>query len=86
MPPSLRNIFKEIKSDLGQERLRTDFTDLAEQNKVYYYCLTINAPHCIIAPLLPPPTNRPRPTTHLIDRFAIFICNTICVICTQDIH
>ena len=35
MPPSLRNIFKEIKSDLGQERLGTDFTDLAEQGILF---------------------------------------------------
>lgn len=32
MPPSLRNIFKEIKNDLGGElRTNTDLSDLAEQ-------------------------------------------------------
>ena len=31
MPPSLQNIFKELKSDLGIERVNTDLTDWAEQ-------------------------------------------------------
>lgn len=30
-PPSLRNIFKELKDDLGIERTNTDLTDWAEQ-------------------------------------------------------
>lgn len=29
--PSLRNIFKELKNDLGIERTKTDLTDWAEQ-------------------------------------------------------
>ena len=31
IPPSLRNIFKELKSDLGKERTNTDLTDWAQQ-------------------------------------------------------
>ena len=31
MPPSLLNIFKELKSDLGIERTNTDLTDWAKQ-------------------------------------------------------
>jgi uracil-DNA glycosylase len=31
MPPSLRNIFKEIEKDLGYSRTKTDLTDWAEQ-------------------------------------------------------
>ena len=31
IPPSLRNIFKELKSDLGIERTNTDLTDWAQQ-------------------------------------------------------
>lgn len=31
MPPSLLNIFKELKSDLGIERTKTDLTDWAKQ-------------------------------------------------------
>ena len=31
MPPSLLNIFKELKSDLGVERTNTDLTDWAKQ-------------------------------------------------------
>ena len=31
MPPSLRNIFKELKSDLGVDRTKTDLTDWADQ-------------------------------------------------------
>lgn len=30
-PPSLRNILKEIKSDIGIKRIQSDFTDLAKQ-------------------------------------------------------
>ena len=35
IPPSLRNIFKEIKSDLGHKRENTDFTDLAQQGILF---------------------------------------------------
>ena len=31
MPPSLRNIFKELKNDIGVERTQTDLTDWAKQ-------------------------------------------------------
>lgn len=31
MPPSLRNIFKELKDDVGVNRLETDLTDWAKQ-------------------------------------------------------
>ncbi len=31
MPPSLRNVFKELKEDLGIERSNTDLTDWAKQ-------------------------------------------------------
>jgi uracil-DNA glycosylase len=31
IPPSLRNIFKELKSDLGIDRTNTDLTDWAQQ-------------------------------------------------------
>ncbi len=31
MPPSLRNIFKELKSDLDIDRTKTDLTDWADQ-------------------------------------------------------
>ena len=30
-PPSLRNILKEIESDIGKKRVQSDFTDLAQQ-------------------------------------------------------
>ena len=30
-PPSLRNILKEIESDIGMKRVQSDFTDLAQQ-------------------------------------------------------
>ena len=35
IPPSLRNIFKEMENDLGQKRLNTDFTDLAQQGILF---------------------------------------------------
>lgn len=31
MPPSLRNIFKELKNDIGVDRTQTDLTDWAKQ-------------------------------------------------------
>lgn len=31
MPPSLRNIFEELKNDVGVERIQTDLTDWAKQ-------------------------------------------------------
>lgn len=31
MPPSLKNIFKELKNDIGVERTQTDLTDWAKQ-------------------------------------------------------
>uniref|UniRef100_A0A6C0JEZ2 Uracil-DNA glycosylase-like domain-containing protein n=1 Tax=viral metagenome TaxID=1070528 RepID=A0A6C0JEZ2_9ZZZZ len=34
-PPSLRNILKEMKSDIGEERKSSDFTSLAEQGVLF---------------------------------------------------
>ena len=35
IPPSLKNIFKELKSDLNIERSNTDFSDLAKQGVLF---------------------------------------------------
>lgn len=39
MPPSLRNIFKELKNDLGEERLNTDLTDWAKDGVLLLNCV-----------------------------------------------
>ena len=38
VPPSLRNILKEMNSDLGINRVQTDFTDLAKQGILFLNC------------------------------------------------
>ena len=38
IPPSLRNILKEMNNDLNINRTKTDFTDLAEQEILFLNC------------------------------------------------
>ena len=38
IPPSLRNILKELNSDLNIKRVNTDFTDLAKQGILFMNC------------------------------------------------
>ena len=38
IPPSLRNILKELNSDLNIKRVNSDFTDLAEQGILFMNC------------------------------------------------
>ena len=38
VPPSLRNILKELNNDLNTNRTNTDFTDLAEQGILFMNC------------------------------------------------
>jgi uracil-DNA glycosylase len=38
VPPSLRNILKEMNNDLGINRVNTDFTDLAKQGILFLNC------------------------------------------------
>lgn len=44
MPPSIKNIFKEINNDLGVQRTETDLSDWAEQGVLLLNCvLTVEA-------------------------------------------